>query len=102
MTLNPQGIADYEPTVSVSTKRLAPPLGVGGRAGGEKVEISVRDNGNGIPQKVQGEDIPTLFHHQTHRAGTGLGIIPILRYREGARGNAEMQLYRKQRHRICN
>src|SRR5439155_17716788 len=31
----------YEPTVSVSTKKI-----------GDKVLISVKDNGNGIPQKV--------------------------------------------------
>ena len=30
----------YEPTVSVSTKKI-----------GDKVEIRVKDNGNGIPQK---------------------------------------------------
>ncbi len=31
----------YEPTVSVSTKKV-----------GDKVELSVKDNGNGIPQKT--------------------------------------------------
>ena len=32
---------EYEPTVSVSTKKI-----------NDKVEIKVKDNGNGIPQKV--------------------------------------------------
>src|SRR5688572_28926424 len=36
----------YEPTVTVSTKTVKPPLG------GLGVLISVKDNGNGIPQKV--------------------------------------------------
>ena len=34
---------EYEPTVSVSTKKV-----------GDKVEIKVKDNGNGIPQKGPG------------------------------------------------
>ena len=36
-----QGDNSYEPTVSVSTKKV-----------GDKVEIKVTDNGNGIPQKI--------------------------------------------------
>src|SRR5688572_17751431 len=36
----------YEPIVTVSTKRLSSPLGAGG------LEIRVKDNGNGISQKV--------------------------------------------------
>ena len=36
------GAENYEPTVSVSTKKLV-----------DKVEIRVKDNGNGIPQKVK-------------------------------------------------
>src|SRR6187549_1464875 len=36
-----QQLVNYEPTVSVSTNNLS-----------DKVEISVKDNGNGIPQKV--------------------------------------------------
>src|SRR6266540_1947194 len=36
----------YEPTVSVITKRINFPLGDGG------IEIQVKDNGVGIPQKV--------------------------------------------------
>jgi signal transduction histidine kinase len=40
---------NYEPIVIVSTKAIKPPT-IGGGLGA--VEISVRDNGNGIPQKV--------------------------------------------------
>jgi signal transduction histidine kinase len=36
-----KGIAGYEPTVSVSTKK-----------GKDKVEVRVADNGNGIPPKI--------------------------------------------------
>jgi two-component system, NtrC family, sensor kinase len=51
-----QGLATlYEPTISVSTKKI-----------GEKVEIKVGDNGNGIPQKI----VTTKPTGQ----GTGLGL----------------------------
>ncbi len=40
----------YDPTVSVSTKKIA-----------DKVEIRVSDNGNGIPQKVLDKIFQPLF-----------------------------------------
>ena len=53
----------YEPTVSVSTKRI-----------GDKVEISVRDNGNGIPQKVVDKIFQPFFTTKPTGQGTGLGL----------------------------
>jgi signal transduction histidine kinase/ligand-binding sensor domain-containing protein len=53
----------YEPTVSVSTKKLS-----------DKVEIKVKDNGNGIPQKVMDKIFQPFFTTKPTGQGTGLGL----------------------------
>jgi len=53
----------YEPTVSVSTKKLD-----------NKVEIKVADNGNGIPQKVLDKIFQPFFTTKPTGQGTGLGL----------------------------
>jgi two-component system NtrC family sensor kinase len=68
----PKGGVEYEPTVSVSTKRNnARPDDPVGRG---KVEISVRDNGNGIPQKVLDKIFQPFFTTKPTGQGTGLGL----------------------------
>ncbi len=57
------GIENYEPTVSVSTKKV-----------GGKVEIKVADNGNGIPQKVLDKIFQPFFTTKPTGQGTGLGL----------------------------
>ena len=53
----------YEPTVSLSTKRL-----------GNQIFISVKDNGNGIPQKVVDKIFQPFFTTKPTGQGTGLGL----------------------------
>lgn len=53
----------YEPTVSVSTKKVD-----------DKVWISVKDNGNGIPQKVLDKIFQPFFTTKPTGQGTGLGL----------------------------
>ena len=59
----------YEPVVTVTTKRLGPPLGDRG-----KIEIRVADNGNGIPQKVLDKIFQPFFTTKPTGQGTGLGL----------------------------
>ena len=61
--------AGYEPTVSVSTKRIVP---LPGRPQG--VEVRVKDNGNGIPQKIIDKIFQPFFTTKPTGQGTGLGL----------------------------
>jgi len=53
----------YQPIVSVSTKKV-----------GDKVQVSIKDNGNGIPQKVLGKIFQPFFTTKPTGQGTGLGL----------------------------
>jgi len=53
----------YEPTVSVSTKKI-----------NDKVAIKVSDNGNGIPQKILDKIFQPFFTTKPTGQGTGLGL----------------------------
>ena len=54
---------DYEPMVSISTGKS-----------GDKVLISVKDNGNGIPEKVLDKIFQPFFTTKPTGQGTGLGL----------------------------
>ena len=56
-------IERYEPTVSVSTKKV-----------NDKVVIKVADNGNGIPQKALDKIFQPFFTTKPTGQGTGLGL----------------------------
>ena len=60
----------YEPTVVVSTRRINSPSG----DGGDKIEIKVKDNGNGIPQKALDKIFQPFFTTKPTGQGTGLGL----------------------------
>jgi two-component system NtrC family sensor kinase len=55
--------SDYAPTVSVSTKKT-----------GDKIEIKIKDNGLGIPQKVIDKIFQPFFTTKPTGQGTGLGL----------------------------
>ncbi|NIJ54213.1 two-component regulator propeller domain-containing protein [Dyadobacter arcticus] len=55
--------SDYEPTVTVSTKKTA-----------NNVLLHVRDNGNGIPQRVVDKIFQPFFTTKPTGQGTGLGL----------------------------
>jgi signal transduction histidine kinase len=59
---------NYERTVWVTTKRISTPSGAGG------LEISVKDNGPGIPQKVVDKIFQPFFTTKPTGQGTGLGL----------------------------
>ena len=58
-----QGIVGYEPTVSVSTKKKE-----------NAIEISVKDNGNGIPEHIKEKIFQPFFTTKPTGQGTGLGL----------------------------
>ena len=55
--------ADYEPTLTASTKNL-----------GDRVEISIHDNGTGIPPDVKEKMFEPFFTTKPAGEGTGLGL----------------------------
>jgi signal transduction histidine kinase len=54
---------EYSPTVTVSTKLIA-----------GKIEITIRDNGNGIPEKIRDRIFQPFFTTKPTGQGTGLGL----------------------------
>ena len=53
----------YEPTVTVNTRKLQ-----------DKIEISVKDNGNGIPDSIKEKIFQPFFTTKPTGQGTGLGL----------------------------
>ena len=55
--------ASYQPQVTVSTKNV-----------GDKIQISVKDNGNGIPEQIKEKIFQPFFTTKPTGSGTGLGL----------------------------
>jgi signal transduction histidine kinase len=60
---------DYKPTIQVSTRQLPPEGGKGGY-----IEISVQDNGLGIPEHIKEKIFQPFFTTKPTGSGTGLGL----------------------------
>jgi signal transduction histidine kinase len=58
-----ENITGYEPTITLMTKKI-----------GHKIEISIGDNGNGIPQKILDKIFQPFFTTKPTGQGTGLGL----------------------------
>jgi signal transduction histidine kinase len=58
-----RGIPGYEPAVTVTTKNV-----------GDKIEISVTDNGQGIPDSIREKIFQPFFTTKPTGRGTGLGL----------------------------
>ena len=58
-----EGEIPYDPTVTISTKKK-----------GNKVEVKVKDNGNGIPKEVLDKIFQPFFTTKPSGEGTGLGL----------------------------
>ena len=65
-----QGIEGFEPTVSITTKHSPLP----GRGAWGEVLISVKDNGNGIPEKILDKIFQPFFTTKPTGQGIGLGL----------------------------
>jgi ligand-binding sensor domain-containing protein/signal transduction histidine kinase len=63
-----KGSKEYLPTITVSTKPVKFP------SGGLGVELTVKDNGNGIPQKIVDKIFQPFFTTKPTGEGTGLGL----------------------------
>ena len=53
----------YEPYVTVSTRKI-----------GDKVDIRIKDNGMGVPQKITDKIFQPFFTTKPTGQGTGLGL----------------------------
>ena len=65
------GHLPYAPNVTISTRLLKSPLG---DLGAKRVEISIRDNGPGIPQSALDKIFEPFYTTKPPGEGTGLGL----------------------------
>ncbi len=63
-----QQVEDYKPTITVTTKKI------NDKSGSYRIELTVKDNGNGIPQNVADKIFQPFFTTKPTGQGTGLGL----------------------------
>ncbi len=73
---NAQQIPDYEPTVTVTTKLDGVNIDeiAQGSQSTNSIIVSVKDNGNGIPEKLKEKIFQPFFTTKPTGSGTGLGL----------------------------
>jgi len=78
-----KGENGYEPTVSINTLRVDSPSGAGlpasqqaggGHGKGDFIQISIKDNGSGIPDAIKDKIFQPFFTTKPTGQGTGLGL----------------------------
>ncbi|MCK5369747.1 MAG: HAMP domain-containing histidine kinase, partial [Cyclobacteriaceae bacterium] len=68
---------DYKPEVIVSSKLISPSGGPASPVGGgqgEVIQVSVKDNGPGIPKEIKDKIFQPFFTTKPTGSGTGLGL----------------------------
>jgi signal transduction histidine kinase len=75
-----KGSKEYVPTVTIVTKKL-----------NDKVEISVSDNGNGIPQNIVDKIFQPFFTTKPTGQGTGLGLSLAYDIIKAHRGEVKLE-----------
>jgi signal transduction histidine kinase len=72
----PKGGDIHSPVITISTKRISPPLGGWGgeRGADDGIEIRITDNGPGIPQNILDKIFQPFFTTKPTGQGTGLGL----------------------------
>ncbi len=69
-----QSVHGYEPTVTVSTRLITASENPLIHQSANSIIISVKDNGNGIPQKILNKIFQPFFTTKPTGQGTGLGL----------------------------
>ena len=71
---SPKESDTFVPTVTIKTRKLLPPIGGQRGEWGPMVEISISDNGPGIPQAILDKIFQPFFTTKPSGQGTGLGL----------------------------
>jgi signal transduction histidine kinase len=65
---------DERPNASIEVKKYEPTVSISTRKAGDNIEVRVKDNGNGISQKIMDKIFQPFFTTKPAGQGTGLGL----------------------------